>query len=172
MLCRRARVSRPVSLLFGGVGASMKRHRLPIFGVLISMAILVGAWTISSRFSRRLDAVEFERLNGELFRTQDPDFLRKAEAWRHSIEEPGLRQRWLRLTGRWTENGLRQPDYEVTFVFKNGRREQLAVWVYAEDYVPVHTARWSGTSGGHGDSRLARSEPFTAFAQAMQSRER
>src|SRR5262249_24099839 len=137
-----------------------------------SMAILFGAWAISPRFSCWLNAVEVERPNGERFRTEDLDFLRRVEVWHHSIEEPGLRQRWLRLTGRWTESGLRQPDYEITLVFMDGRHEEVAVWVYAKNYVPVYTARWSGSQGGHGYSCLARSEPFTTFAQAMQSRER
>jgi hypothetical protein len=115
--------------------------------------------------------VAFERPNGALIRTEDPDFLREVEVWHGSIEGPGLRQRWMRLTGRWTESGLRQPDYEVTLAFTNGRRKEIAVWVYAEDYVPVYTARWSGTSGGHGSTCLVRSEPFTAFAQAMKESE-
>jgi hypothetical protein len=84
----------------------MKRRRLLLFGVLASVAILLGAWTISARFRCRLYAVEFERPNGELFRTEDPHFLRKVEVWHKSIEGPGLRQRWLRLTGRWSESGL------------------------------------------------------------------
>ena len=150
----------------------MKRRCLLVFGILASMAILFGTWTSSPRSSRQLNAVEFERPNGERVRTEAPDFLRRVEAWYFSIEGPGLRQRWLRLTGRWTENGLRQPDYEVTLVFKDGRHEEVAVWVYAKDYVAVYTARWAGSAGGHGYSCLAGSEPFTAFAQAMQSRER
>ena len=149
----------------------MKRNRLLIFGVFAFMAFLFGAWSVYSLFSCRLQAVEFERPNGERFRTEDSDVLRKVAAWYNSIEGPSLRQRWMRLTGRWTEAGLRQPDYEVTLVFKNGRRENVALWVYAKDYVPVYTARWSGNSGGHGYSCLARSEPFTAIVQGRRPSE-
>jgi hypothetical protein len=147
----------------------MKRRRFLTLGFLNSTAILFGAWTT---YPCRLHAVEFERPNGELFRTEDPDFLCKVESWHHSIEGPSFQQWWLRLTGRWIESGLRQPDYEVTLIFKNSRRKEIAVWVYAEDYVPVYTARWSGSSGGHGYGCLARSEPFTAFTQATQGSER
>jgi hypothetical protein len=150
----------------------MKHRRLLIIGALASMAILFGAWTVYARFGCRLHAIEFERPNGERWRTEDADFLRQVEGWRHSIEAPSLRQRWLRFTGRWIENGWRSPDYEVTLLFKDGHREEIAVWVFAKDYVPVYTARWSGSSGGHGYSCLAHSEPFTPFVQAMQRSKR
>ncbi len=138
----------------------MKRC-LQIFGVLALLAIPLGSvWLVDGD---QLQAVVIERPNGERFRTEDPDFLRQVELWYHGIEGPSLRQRLLRCTGRWTAPGLRQPDYEVTLLFKNGRKTECAVWVYAKDYVPVYTARWSGTSGGSGYSCLARSEPFTAM---------
>jgi hypothetical protein len=132
---------------------------------LVALAVLVLAgWAAYTRSTHRLSHVEIQRPDGSFFRTEAPDFLRQIEAWYHSIEGPSLEQRVLRLTGRWNENGLRQPDYEVTLVYGNGWRKEISVWVYAEDYVPVHLGRWSGTSGGKGYSCLARSEPFTAFA--------
>lgn len=99
--------------------------------------------------------------SGERLRTEDQEFLRRVEDWYHSIEGPSLRQRRLRFRDGWIEDGLRQSDYEVTLEFENGRREEMAVWVHETDYVPVYTARWSGSSGGTGYSCLARSEPFT-----------
>lgn len=150
----------------------MKRRRLFIFGALASMGIVVGAWTVSNPFACRLQAVELERPSGERFRTEDPTFLRQVGAWHDAIEGPSLRQRWLRFTGRSIAPGLRQPDYEVTLVYKSGHREGIAVWVYAKDYVPVWTARWSGSSGRNGYFCVARGEPFTAFAQAMHRSER
>src|SRR5262249_13407909 len=152
---------------FCGLGDVMKRCSARLIGALALLAFLIGGWFIHARLTCRLQAVELERPNGELSRTEDADFLRQAEDWYNSIEGPSLRQRWLRFTGRWIANGVRRPDYEVTLVFKDGRREHMAVWVRAKDYVPVHTARWSGTSGDHGYSCLARSEPFTAFTQAL-----
>jgi hypothetical protein len=150
----------------------MKRYRLLILGTLALVALPVGAWTIFPRLNSRLSAVEVERPGGKLYRTEDPQLLGEIETWHRSIEGPGLRQRLLRRAGMWAENGLRQPDYEVTLVFNDGHREEVAVWVYARDYVPVYTARWSGSSGGLGCSCLARSEPFTALTQAMRSSER
>src|SRR5262245_36603486 len=150
----------------------MKRRRLLFFGLCVAVAVLFVALTFFARCDGRLVAVEFERPIGELFHTEDPDFLSQVEAWHHSIEGPSLEQRWLRFTGRLSANGLRQPDYEVILLFKNGRREELAVWVYEKDYVPVHTARWSGSSGVQGYSCLTRSEPFTALTHSMRGRER
>src|SRR5438046_1256478 len=118
----------------------MKRRHLLIVGVLPFVVILFAAWATYPRSTCRLYAVEFERPDGTRFRTEDLDFLRKVEAWHDAIEAPSLRQPWLRLRGAWTESGLRQPDYELTIFFKSGRRDEIAVWVYAEDYVPVYTA--------------------------------
>jgi hypothetical protein len=136
----------------------MKLSRLPVFSFLAVTAILLAVWAIHTHFNSRLSWVEVRRPNGEFLRTEDPDFLRKMEVWRHSVEGPSLRQRLLRLTGRWCESGLRQADYQVTLVFNNGRREELAVWVYSADYVPVHC---------EGYGCLARSEPFTGLTQAL-----
>src|SRR5258707_1296871 len=101
----------------------MKRRRLLLFSLLALPSLIIGAWWIVDRFTCRLHAVEIERPGGEVVRTADPEFLRRVEVWRQSIEGPSLRQRWLRATGAWIENGVRQPDYEVTLVFTDGRRE-------------------------------------------------
>jgi hypothetical protein len=137
----------------------MNRHRLIILGFLASSALLLIGWTLYPCASDQLHCVEFQRPNGEFFRTEAPEFLSTVEAWRASIEGPSLRQRVLRSRGAWIENGLRQADYQVTLVYKNGCREEMSVWVYAEDYVPVHC---------QGYSCLARTDPFTAFVECLQ----
>jgi hypothetical protein len=147
----------------------MKRVRLPLIGLALVAVLLLGSWAIYSCRGPRLSAVAFQCRNGTSFRTEAPEALAQVEAWCRSIEGPSVEQRLTRFTGTWVENGLRQPDYEVTLVFRNGQRQALAVWVYAKDYVPVYTGRWSGTSGGRGESCLARREPFTALARSMQS---
>jgi hypothetical protein len=138
-----------------------------MFGFLALAGLMLGSWVTCSRSTSRLASVEFQRPDGVSCRAEEPQFLAKVEAWYHAIEGPSLRQRVLRRTGRWIESGLRQPDYEVTLVYCNGQRDEIAVWVYAEDYVPVYLGRWSGSTGGHGYSCLARGEPFTVFAQSM-----
>src|SRR5262245_64020070 len=115
----------------------MKRFRQLGLVLLLVTGLLLAAWAGRAGAPGRLHCVEFRCPNGDCFHTEDPAFLRSVEAWRRSIEGPSLRQRLRRLRGERMESGLRQADYQVTLVFESGRLEEMFVWVYAEDYVPV-----------------------------------
>src|SRR5262245_19461340 len=110
----------------------MPYWRLTAAALLALGALFLAGWAAGSRPRARLRYVLHDRWSGSEWRrvcVEDEDCLARAEAWLRSLPGPPLRQRWYRLRGAWCESGLRMADYHLTFVFEDGRCEEVKVWV-------------------------------------------